>query len=171
MRLKMAFVLCASLLLCGCEEYGHTDEYTSEMLRLTVGTASSDAYEDHRSESAAASTADSAGSPDASVPSISESGNVSELSSTVQTTGSEVSGLGSSSPASIPDEDPASSNESSELEPSVSPYEYEGTVFVSSSGTSRRYHKEPDCSNMSGVTGMTARDALVKGYTPCKKCW
>lgn len=60
---------------------------------------------------------------------------------------------------------------SSESETSVSPYEYEGTVYIASSGNGKRYHLNPNCSNMKGTIAMEVPEALKKGYTPCKKCW
>lgn len=59
----------------------------------------------------------------------------------------------------------------SEPETSLSPYDYEGAVYVAASGKGTRYHKNPNCSNMKGASEMNVQDALEKGYTPCKKCW
>lgn len=67
----------------------------------------------------------------------------------------------------------SSSEEPSESQPetSVSPYEYEGNVYIAASGNGKKYHKNPKCSNMNGSVEMSVEEALEKGYTPCKKCW
>ncbi len=54
---------------------------------------------------------------------------------------------------------------------SVSPLDYEGTVYIAASGSGKRYHKNPRCSGMRGTLPMTVDEALKKGYTPCKRCW
>lgn len=69
------------------------------------------------------------------------------------------------------EESSASLPEPSEPETSASPYDYEGTVYVAASGKGTKYHKNPGCSNMKGTLDMDVREALSKGYTPCKKCW
>lgn len=67
----------------------------------------------------------------------------------------------------------SSSAESSESlsETSVSPYDYDGDVYIAASGNGKKYHKDPKCSNMNGSVAMTVNEALEMGYTPCKKCW
>lgn len=67
----------------------------------------------------------------------------------------------------------SSSEEPSESQPetSVSPYKYEGNVYIAASGNGKKYHKNPKCSNMNGSVEMSVEEALEKGYTPCKKCW
>lgn len=44
------------------------------------------------------------------------------------------------------------------------------TVYVASSGKGKRYHSNPNCSNMKGVDELTESEARAQGYTPCKKC-
>ena len=58
-----------------------------------------------------------------------------------------------------------------EPETPVSPYDYEGTVYVAASGNGTKYHLNPKCSNMKGTVEMDVPEALEKGFTPCKKCW
>lgn len=67
----------------------------------------------------------------------------------------------------------SSLEEPSEPQPetSLSPYEYEGNVYIAASGKGKKYHKNPKCSNMNGSLPMSVEEALKKGYTPCKKCW
>ena len=70
----------------------------------------------------------------------------------------------SSSSTELPEPEPAP-------EPPVSPYDYEGLVYVASSGKGTKYHLNPGCSNMKGTVEMYVPEALEKGFTPCKKCW
>lgn len=46
-----------------------------------------------------------------------------------------------------------------------------GTVYVASSGNGKKYHSNPNCSNMSGTREMSVSQAKAAGYTACKKCY
>ena len=99
--------------------------------------------------------------------------------------GSESSGSGtgsssvsaSSSAASSSSSDPISSSfasvssDFSEPEPKMSPYDYDGPVYVAASGNGIRFHLYPSCSNMKGTIEMYVPEAVAKGFTPCMKCW
>lgn len=80
---------------------------------------------------------------------------------------SDVSGGNTSS--SVPVESTTSSAASAE--PEIDPHQYEGEVYVASSGSGKRFHITPTCSNMKGAVAMTVEEAEAKGYTPCSKCW
>lgn len=45
------------------------------------------------------------------------------------------------------------------------------TVYVASSGKGKKYHSNPDCSNMKGTKKLSESEAKAQGYTPCKKCY
>lgn len=45
----------------------------------------------------------------------------------------------------------------------------ETTVYVSGNG--KKYHRNPNCSNMSSPKAITLSQAESSGYTPCKKCY
>ena len=47
--------------------------------------------------------------------------------------------------------------------------ENSSTVYVSGSG--RKYHNNPNCSNMHNAVAMDLLDAVEKGYEPCGKCY
>lgn len=44
-------------------------------------------------------------------------------------------------------------------------------VYVASSGNGKRYHSNPNCSNMKRVDELSKSEAESRGYTPCKKCY
>lgn len=44
-------------------------------------------------------------------------------------------------------------------------------VYVASSGNGRRYHSNPNCSNMKGTRCITISEATAEGYSACKKCY
>ena len=46
---------------------------------------------------------------------------------------------------------------------------YEGYVWVTANG--KRYHNDPDCSNMKNPSLIPLSEAMWKGYTPCQKCY
>lgn len=45
------------------------------------------------------------------------------------------------------------------------------TVYIASSGNGKKYHSDPNCSNMNGTIQLSVDDALNRGYTACKKCY
>lgn len=45
------------------------------------------------------------------------------------------------------------------------------TVYVAASGKGKKYHSNPNCSNMKGTKSMSVAQAESAGYTPCKKCY
>ncbi|WP_460293767.1 DUF4236 domain-containing protein [Clostridium tertium] len=45
------------------------------------------------------------------------------------------------------------------------------TVYIASSGNGKKYHSNPNCSNMNGTIQLSVDDALNRGYTACKKCY
>lgn len=46
-----------------------------------------------------------------------------------------------------------------------------GTVYIASSGKGKKYHSNPNCSNMNGTISLTLSEAQSRGYTACKKCY
>lgn len=49
---------------------------------------------------------------------------------------------------------------------------YSNIVYVAASGKGKKYHNNPDCSNMKGnVVSISIDNAVARGYTPCKKCY
>ena len=44
-------------------------------------------------------------------------------------------------------------------------------VYVASSGNGKKYHSNPNCSNMKGTRHITLSEAQSEGYGPCSKCW
>jgi len=44
-------------------------------------------------------------------------------------------------------------------------------VYIAGSGRGKRYHSNPNCSNMKNPVPLTIEDAQARGYTPCKKCY
>lgn len=45
-------------------------------------------------------------------------------------------------------------------------------VYVAASGKGKKYHNNPNCSNMKGnVASISIDNAVARGYTPCKKCY
>lgn len=44
-------------------------------------------------------------------------------------------------------------------------------VYVASSGKGKKYHSDPNCSNMKGTRQITVSEAQAEGYTACKKCY
>ena len=44
-------------------------------------------------------------------------------------------------------------------------------VYIASSGNGKKYHSNPNCSNMNGTIKLSVDDALGRGYTACKKCY
>lgn len=46
-----------------------------------------------------------------------------------------------------------------------------GTVYVAGSGNGKKYHSNPNCSNMNDPVPLTQAEAEARGYTPCKKCY
>lgn len=44
-------------------------------------------------------------------------------------------------------------------------------VYVASSGNGKKYHSDPNCSNMKGTRHITLSEAQSEGYTACKKCY
>lgn len=49
------------------------------------------------------------------------------------------------------------------------PSDQNGQVWVTASG--KKYHSNPNCSNMKSPSKITLANAKAKGYTPCKKCY
>lgn len=45
----------------------------------------------------------------------------------------------------------------------------DAAVWVSSKGGTK-YHTKPDCSGMSSPNELTLKEAVSKGYSPCKRC-
>lgn len=45
------------------------------------------------------------------------------------------------------------------------------TVYIASSGKGKKYHSNPNCSNMNGTISLTLGEAQSRGYTACKKCY
>lgn len=60
---------------------------------------------------------------------------------------------------------------SSSANPKIDPHEYDGEVYVASSGKGKKFHLTPTCSGMKNPVSMTVQEAETKGYTPCQKCW
>lgn len=46
-----------------------------------------------------------------------------------------------------------------------------GTVYIAGSGKGKKYHSNPNCSNMNNPVPLTQSEAEARGYTPCKKCY
>lgn len=46
-----------------------------------------------------------------------------------------------------------------------------GTVYIAGSGKGKKYHSNPNCSNMNDPVPLTQSEAAARGYTPCKKCY
>lgn len=46
-----------------------------------------------------------------------------------------------------------------------------GTVYIAGSGNGKKYHSNPNCSNMNNPVPLTQSEAEARGYTPCKKCY
>ena len=44
-------------------------------------------------------------------------------------------------------------------------------VWIASSGRGRKYHSDPDCSNMKDPIKISLSKAKAQGYTACKKCY
>ncbi|AGF56485.1 hypothetical protein B0P06_005246 [Clostridium saccharoperbutylacetonicum] len=44
-------------------------------------------------------------------------------------------------------------------------------VYVASSGNGKKYHSDPNCSNMKGTRHITLSEAQSEGYTACSKCY
>lgn len=44
------------------------------------------------------------------------------------------------------------------------------TVYIAASGNGKKYHSNPNCSNMNGTVELSVNEALGRGYTPCSKC-
>lgn len=47
----------------------------------------------------------------------------------------------------------------------------ERTVYVAASGKGKKYHSNPNCSNMKGVNELSLSKAEALGYGPCSKCY
>lgn len=47
----------------------------------------------------------------------------------------------------------------------------EATVYIAASGNGKRYHSNPNCSNMKGTVSLSVSAAQAQGYTPCQKCY
>lgn len=45
-----------------------------------------------------------------------------------------------------------------------------GSVWIASTGNGKKYHSDPDCSNMTNPISISVDDAQAQGYAPCKKC-
>lgn len=45
------------------------------------------------------------------------------------------------------------------------------SVYIASSGKGKKYHSNPNCSNMKGTTALSVSEAQSRGYSPCKKCY
>lgn len=45
------------------------------------------------------------------------------------------------------------------------------SVYIASSGKGKKYHSNPNCSNMKGATALSVSEAQSRGYSPCKKCY
>ena len=58
-------------------------------------------------------------------------------------------------------------NESASLENSITANEK--TVYITANG--KKYHSNPNCSNMKSPKAITLSKAESSGYTPCKKCY
>lgn len=201
MKRGLALILCVAMLFCGCREGGYEDSggrsfSTSEIVEefnFGVRTEySSSTVSSSSSSSVSGSTSTASGSV-STVPiiqsppeSTSEYPEAPVQSSTEQTdlpaTGGEITDdredSGGNKMPSVDEDVPAYPDSDTESEPDEpvqdevrSPYDYEGTVYVASSGKGTKYHKSSTCSNMKGANGMTVDEALAKGYTPCKKCW
>lgn len=46
-----------------------------------------------------------------------------------------------------------------------------GTVYIAGSGKGKKYHRDPNCSNMNDPVPLTQAEAEARNYTPCKKCY
>lgn len=46
-----------------------------------------------------------------------------------------------------------------------------GTVYIAGSGNGKRYHSNPNCSNMNDPVPLTQAEAEARGYSPCKRCY
>ena len=46
-----------------------------------------------------------------------------------------------------------------------------GTVYIAGSGKGKKYHSDPNCSNMNDPVPLTQAEAEARNYTPCKKCY
>lgn len=57
--------------------------------------------------------------------------------------------------------------------PAVSSYTapQSGTVYIAGSGKGKKYHSDPNCSNMNDPVPLTQEEAKARNYTPCKKCY
>ena len=51
------------------------------------------------------------------------------------------------------------------------PKSNEKMVYVARSGEGTKYHRIPDCGNMSNPREITISEAEALGYEPCKKCY
>ena len=56
------------------------------------------------------------------------------------------------------------------LEPESSE-EHVTMVWITSTGNGKRYHNNPDCSNMRDPLHVPIDEAIDQGLTPCKKCY
>lgn len=45
------------------------------------------------------------------------------------------------------------------------------TVYIAGSGKGKKYHSDPNCSNMNDSVPLTQAEAEARNYTPCKKCY
>ena len=59
--------------------------------------------------------------------------------------------------------------EVAEPQPAAETPATEGEVWIPNSGS--KYHKSSDCSNMKNPKQVTLDQAIIMGYTPCKKCY
>lgn len=66
-------------------------------------------------------------------------------------------------------ENPMIIEESSYGEPQTYVDEYKILVWISKTG--KRYHLNPDCSNMKNPLQITIEEAEIRDYIPCKKCY
>lgn len=46
-----------------------------------------------------------------------------------------------------------------------------GTVYIAGSGKGKKYHSDPNCSNMNDPVPLAQAEAEARNYTPCKKCY
>ena len=46
-----------------------------------------------------------------------------------------------------------------------------GTVYIAGSVKGKKYHSDPNCSNMNDPVPLTQAEAEARNYTPCKKCY
>lgn len=57
------------------------------------------------------------------------------------------------------------------LAPTVPPVSEENEIMVWISGKGKKYHSNPDCSNMKNPSQVTISEAESRGRGPCKKCY